>query len=295
MKRTTLVLLFIIIIGFAFPLIAYADVGPKQAVTVDFKGLDGETYYATLLSRESTTGPYRVINEDEPYSAISSREETENPAVFKKFVEYKDKDGLYFIQFMQNCSETHRLNWSYHPPYEFKILIYFPETDTFVVSEETYEKYAFNSYFTADLSGQNNDITEHSKMVVTKSYNYGSEILSLIIRIILTIAIELGIARLFGLRDRKAFKFIVITNVVTQIILNITLSIINYHMGGLAFFLFYILLELFVFAFEAIIYTICLQEYARTRRLVLYALTANAASFFGGIVLAAFLSLIFWM
>ena len=292
MKRTALAILCFLIIGIAFPLHASADVGPKSSVVVDFKGLDGEIYYATLLSSTETTGPYRVADKDNPRYDHNVKEERDHE-VFDKFIEYEDNDGFYFIQYLENCSETHRLSWGYHPPYEFKILLYFPNTDTFVVSEEIYEKYAFDSYFTANVSLQNVDLAEQSEMTVTKSYNYWKEILSLIIRIIITIAIELGIALLFGLRSRNVFKSILIINIITQITLNIALNFINYYQGSLVFFLWYILLEIFVFATEAIIYTIVLKGEASTRRLVLFALVANLVSFLIGVQLAFLVPLIF--
>jgi len=40
---------------------AYADVGPKPLVVIDFQGLENEWYYVTLLSEIPTTGPYRAI------------------------------------------------------------------------------------------------------------------------------------------------------------------------------------------------------------------------------------------
>jgi len=83
-----------------------------------------------------------------------------------------------------------RFRWTYYPPNEFKVLIYFPENDAFLASE-IHERYAFDSYFIATISGVNLDIA------MTQSYQYSAEIASLAIRIVLTIAIELAIALIF--------------------------------------------------------------------------------------------------
>jgi hypothetical protein len=55
MRKITLMLLCIILITGMFPLTACADTGPKPSVVVDFIGLEGKTYYATLLSSVKST------------------------------------------------------------------------------------------------------------------------------------------------------------------------------------------------------------------------------------------------
>lgn len=71
--------------------------------------------------------------------------------IWEKFLSYQDADQYFFLQEWWDCSESHQLCWSYFPPQKFKILLYFPEQDTFYVSYP-YEQYAFLSYFRVDLS-----------------------------------------------------------------------------------------------------------------------------------------------
>ena len=117
-----------------------------------------------------------------------------------------------------------------------------------------------------------------------------SEILSLVVRILITIAIELLLALLFGFRSRKEVLFIAIVNVVTQIILNILLNIINFKSGQAAFVTGYIMLEIAVFAVEAVIYSVLLRKISEKGKpvwkCVVYALAANAASFGAGMCIA---------
>ena len=58
MKKNKLicVLLCTVILLCAFSLSAFADTGPKPSVNIEIAGIEGE-YYATLLSKEKSTGP----------------------------------------------------------------------------------------------------------------------------------------------------------------------------------------------------------------------------------------------
>lgn len=177
-----------------------------------------------------------------------------------------------------------QLNWTYYPPTPFKILLYFPETDSFYVSD-IYERYAFDSYFSVDLS-------EYATSPITarQSYDYTWEVISLVARIVLTIALELAIALLFGYREKKALGFLAIVNVITQVVLNVALNIINYRSGSMGFTFAFICMEILVFAIEAITYKAVLHRYSEkekvNRRGVTYALVANTASFAIGLWLA---------
>ena len=260
---------------------ARADTGPKPSVRITFTGLEGESYYGTLLSQRSSTGPASAWDGVSEYSHYSWGEEGRE--TWGKFVEYEDEDGYYFLQEWWHCSENGQLNWTYYPPTPFKILLYFPEQDLFCVSPIC-ERYAFHSYFTADLSAY-----ETGGMEVRTSYDCTWEVISLAARALLTIALELGIARLFGYRGRRVLAFLAVVNVVTQLGLNIALNFINYTSGPLMFALSYVLLELAVFAVEAVLYACLLQRYGggyTRRRAVVYALCANAASFTVGLWLA---------
>lgn len=288
MKKITIMLLCLIFITVTFSSTAYGDMGPKPSVVIDFIGLEGESYYVTLLSSTETTGPYSVLDDLRP-SSRRYQEGDEYYDVFLKFVEYKDNDGFYFLQYFQDCTKTHQFSWTYYPPNEFKILIYFPDTDTFVASDVSYERYAFDSYFTARVSGSN--------ISVKKSYDYSNEAVSLIVRIVLTILIELGIALLFGFRKGKLFRFIVLVNVITQIALNLALNVINYLSGTMGFIIFYVLLELVVFIIEALLYIKKFKKYSVNEIpkwiLGLYAFVGNMASFVLGLGLSYWIPGIF--
>ena len=281
MLRKVLSLLICLILVLNLPVTAKADIGPKPSVRITFTGIKGETYYGTLLSERRSTGPATAWDGYEEYR--DWKPESEKP-IWEKFIAYEDTDGYYFLQEWWDCSETNQLNWTYYPPTPFKILLYFPETDSFYVSD-IYERYAFDSYFSVDLS-------EYATSPITarQSYDYTWEVISLVARIVLTIALELAIALLFGYRKKKALGFLVIVNVITQVVLNVALNIINYRSGSMGFTFAFICMEILVFAIEAITYKAVLHRYSEkekvNRRGVTYALVANTASFAIGLWLA---------
>ena len=279
MKKKILMLVCMLMI-LSVPLTAVADMGPKPSVVIDFQGLEGKRYYATLLSKEKSTGPFSAV-QDTGGEYRRYQEDDADYEIFEKFAQYKDTDGFYFLQYFEDCSETQQFSWTYYPPQEFKVLLYFPDTDQFLASGSC-ERYAFDSYFTAE--------PQDSSLRVIPSYDYTAEAISLFVRVLLTIAVELGIALLFGFREKRVFRFIVIINVVTQLALNVILNVINYHMGMLGFLLFYVLLELVIALVEAVLYAVFLKKRSEKKisawKPWIYALAANTASFIVGLVLA---------
>lgn len=281
MLRKVLSLLICLILVLNLPVTAKADIGPKPSVRITFTGIKGETYYGTLLSERRSTGPATAWDGYEEYRDWKPESEK---SIWEKFIAYEDTDGYYFLQEWWDCSETNQLNWTYYPPTPFKILLYFPETDSFYVSD-IYERYAFDSYFSVDLS-------EYATSPITarQSYDYTWEVISLVARIVLTIALELAIALLFGYREKKVLGFLAIVNVITQVVLNVALNIINYRSGSMGFTFAFICMEILVFAIEAITYKAVLHRYSEkekvNRRGVTYALVANTASFAIGLWLA---------
>ena len=282
MKRKEFAILMCMVLVMAMPITAHADMGPKPSVRIEFTGIQGETYYGTLLSLRDSTGPASAWNGNPDYARYHPGDE--GYEIWQKFVEYQDIDGYYFLQEWWDCSESNQLNWTYYPPTPFKILLYFPETDTFYVSP-VYERYAFDSYFAVDLSAYDSDpITAH------QSYDYTWEVISLVARIILTIARELAIALLFGYREKKVLSFLAVVNIVTQVILNVVLNIVNYQSGSMTFTFSYVLYEMLVFAIEAVAYSMLLKKFSskelKKGRAIGYAFVANAASFAFGLWLA---------
>lgn len=291
-KKITGFLLCIIVTFMIYPITARADIGPKPSVHITFENMGDEVCYGTLLSKDESTGPSTA------WETSHIRNYHLDDDIWEAFENYEDADGYYFLQEGWVCSVTKQLNWTYYPPNSFKILLYYPETDTYIVSD-IYEKYAFDSYYTVDMDGfEIHSVEEQSELLVAdKSYNYTWELISLFCRIIITILLEMGIAFLFGFREQKILVTIFGVNAITQVGLNILLNIINYNSGSLAFMISYFLFEIIVFAVEALFYSVILKRVSSKEvsawKPVLYAFIANAISYAGGFIIARWIPGIF--
>ena len=277
-KLTTWIMCFIMVFAM-LPITAHADTGPKPSVRINFENMGEEVCYGTLLSKTDSTGPSSAWdgNPEHIYNYDLDMD------IWQAFVDYEDADGYYFLQEGWLCSESKELNWTYYPPSSFKILLYYPELDTYTVSG-IYERYAFDSYFRVTMDGL------EIKSVDDKAYDFTWELISLACRVVVTIALELAIALLFVLRQKKLIMTIFGVNVVTQIGLNVALNIINYNRGAYMFVFCYVLLEILVFIVEAVAYTVLFRKGSEPqiskKRTVSYALIANIVSFIGGMAIA---------
>lgn len=293
-KRLFFTLICFVILSLCFPTVINADMGPKPGVHVSFKNMNDELCYATLLSKVDSTGPSYVWDGTEE-NARYKKEDYEWLTLdydnWLAFVEYKDSDGYYFLQEAWLVSETNELAWTYYPPDNFKILLYYPETGTFLASD-IYETYAFDSYYTVDMSAIKNsaEISDDTAITAVKSYNYQDEIISFIARVFITLVIEMIIAYLYGFREKAQLKVLIVVNVITQIILNVLLNIVNYQAGAMGFTIFYILFEMAVTVIEWICYCIFLKKVSLSKKdngyYFLYSLIANAISFGIGIIVS---------
>lgn len=269
-KRIVSLFLAAVLVFALLPVAVLADTGPKPYTSIRFDGFGGVRYFVTLLAEEESMGPW--IAGDEYGEWMGDRD------VWEKFCAYKDSDGFYFLGEFEECTATDNFLWSYYPPEIFKILIYFPETDSFTLVPGVYERYAFASFFTVD----------GEELTVTKTYETLGQTWELALRIVLTIGIELLAAMWFGFRAKKQIKVIVVTNVITQVLLNVALNVLYFKIGPWTYVAAYIPLEFAVFVIEAVTYKTLLPKYNETekrQRPVLYAFTANLLSFaLGGLI-----------
>ncbi len=291
--------------GFFLPAKVKADMGPKASVHIQFENMSDEVCYGTLLSKEESTGPASVwsgweddarVKEKYPFSYYFKRD------IWEAFVNYEDPDRYYFLQEGWTVSETKEIAWMYYPPSSFKILLYYPETNTFV-SSDIYERYAFDTYYTVDMQGiqmnsvdYNDNLSTDERIEAYRSYDYRQEMLTLSIRIILTILIEMVVAICFGFRTKKQLLVLTLVNILTQVLLNVALNMIEYNAGPMAVKLFYVLLEAVVFGIEAVFYCTVLKKISVKKNngfYILYSFVANMISFVAGLFLYSILPGIF--
>ena len=298
-RNTSLLILCMIavlaVVVIAQPNTASADMGPKPSINITFKGLGDEVCYCTILSQYKSAGPWRaydpeednkeLFNFDSNYYRDENYANAEAEMSWQAFVDYEDADGYCFLQLWWKLGgESNRVRWGYYPPYSFKVLLYFPESNTFATSD-IYERYAFDSYFTVDMKA-----FDGAHLSLAKSYDYAGEVVGLLCRIALTILIELLIALLFRLKGRRVILTIFAVNAVTQIALNVGLNLIYYFNGALAYLLAFVFLEIAVAVVEALAYSLLLRKNrVPIWKCILYAVIANAVTAVAGFYLAKWL------
>lgn len=302
-KKMIYILTLTFLISILIPITVSADMGPKPSVRIAFKGLGNEICYGTLLSKTESTGPAFAWDGTEENALYNKNDGYTDHFpeydIWKAFIDYQDSDGYHFLQTVWRIDQTKELAWTYYPPSEFKILLYFPESNVYAVSS-IYNRYAFDSYFTVNMEDylkQNEDLNGNIYIKAYQSYHYTEEVISLSVRIVSTILIEIGIALIFGYRTKKQILFITGINTATQIFLNVLLNVVNYKNGYLAFIAAYFVLELIVFVLEAIVYSLLLNKLSERKHkkwlAAVYALVANTASFVAGFALAVMIPGIF--
>ena len=268
-KKIIKYLLIIFMISFLFMgVTAKADTGPKPTTHITFEDIPDSGIYVTLFAKNESHGPWNT-----EYIELENE-------IDEKFYEYSLSDDFYFwgnVNKITKDSDTY--NWIYYPPATFKIVYYNELNNTFYKSEEI-NRYAFNSYFKMNLSDNS----------IEKNYNYLGEVLHFLLRVVVTIGIELLLAFFVFKFKKKSFLIIVITNIITQILLNVLLNIFNYHDGSLKLIINYILYELFIVIFESIIYLIFIPKTDKEKPypksgILLYTILANIASFVLGLLI----------
>lgn len=286
-KKLAALLMCLVMLAALLPVGASADTGPKPSVTVRFEELGDELCYATLMSKRQSTGPAYVWDGVEGNEQILGADYD----IWRAFVDYKDPDGFFFLQEMWQVNETKEFCWGYYPPDVFKVLLYFPESESFL-STDILESYAFDSYFSVNVSGSSGEL-----MPAVEDYDTSHEAWGLIARAIITVAIELGIALLFRYSGKKQLIFLAAVNVVTQVILNIIVNSVSFHSGPWAATVTLVFGELVVLIVEATAYGLFLNKLGTKERrnavAVLYAIAANTASLVAGRLLMQYLPGIF--
>lgn len=302
MKKVFALFLLSICVFISTGITASADCGPKASATVYVSGVEnGRDYFIALLSdgRSFTEYPEDMSGlEDEVLKAIYR---------FSLSDEYSLYNGPVSAAYYPMTGRDSHV-WGYMLPEKFKVVLYFPDDGSFILSEKQ-ERYAFNSYYTANVENGAISVAQGGG-----AKGVSIELGGLLTRILITVFLEIGVGILFGYKARREIILILIVNIITQIGLNILIAIGGAALGGLGATIAYILAETAVFTIEAIVYGIRLPALTGSRinvdadgtvkegvrydkepvrittsgKAVGYAFTANLVSFVvGGLLLIA--------
>lgn len=288
LRRIFMVLILMAALG----IYAFADFGPKPSVVVEFENAGDQEYYVTLVAKEDRLGsPYsRITAEDQP--------ETDDIAIWNRLVAYEDPDGMVFAGNVQKLTGDGAYVWGYYPPSEFRVLIYFPDTDSFVESSEILEQYAFDSYYQMDF----NDLPENwndavAAIPVTRKYNLLWQITAFLLRLAVTVAVECLLAVLFGFKGKRQMLLVLAVNCATQLAMN--LLILDESVGLFVFYVLqYALIEVGVILAEGLVYCLALPKLAtpeqnRNIHPIAFAFFGNVASFSLGFLLSNWFPMLF--
>ena len=280
--------LSLMLLLFALPV--RADAGPKPSVVITLEGAEGIECWGTLITHQKSTGPYSASETLELSGDITPGERS----AWEQFqVRWPGNGaGPYFLCYVDSCSDG-QFNWTYYPPSEFQLALWFPDTQTVLVSQDE-GRYAFDSYFTLSLEGVELTAGEQGGLLLDRSYDYMGEVLGLLGRVALTVGLEMLAALAFGLREKRQMAVILAANLATQGLLNLGLNLFTYFCGALAgmtvIFMVpvYLLAELLVTAVELKLYHRLLAGRAGLSRgrVTAYTWAANVLSFLAGLALS---------
>lgn len=254
-----------------------ADIGSKPSTIIELFGTDIENCRITLISADKQIGMTTVTE-----YAFSQQKEAAVSLLWNAIQdEGYEKAGWKYVYPLREL-KNQQIEWAYHPPEEFRVAIYWPSYHKVVICSEVLKRYTFRSYFQIRIK-------DAQILQITSHYKYGRELLSFLLRLLATLAIEVLLALAFGFRKKEYLWIIAKINVWTQIGLNLGVLLAEFKMGtGMAFVLCFIL-EIPVFLIEAHYYVKEFRKMGvsknKTDWAVVYAFVANIISFGAGMFL----------
>ena len=295
MKKLVLFVLIFLFVQILIIPNAFADRGAKPSISIDIKNLNTDNYLIDLLvNKNGNSEKYRKsidgsVSEKKNYSNINYNGNGEQYSrIYNdlKNITIDELKQLYDIDYDGWISESTRWdeyllfadckgNDKHHhefgyfgTPEHYKVVIINNDTGITKVTDEIHRK-DFNSKIIIDY--------EAMKVKNVSLFNTNN-IKKVLMTLFITIAVELIIGLLFGLK--KYTKLIVITNIVTNLSLQFFQTNISILLGGSSYISYAMVLlglEVVVFVVEYIIY----KKYMKDRNsniIIPYVILANFVS-----------------
>lgn len=275
MKRALVLLAALVTLSFMFVSDINADVGPKPSLEITVKNPPESEYYLDLLVDYSSDYLYDNIRDTEGYSGKrydvlkGYNADGWRPALVTgtrvplrgKLTGEKNGDNM-----------VH--NFSYvGVPDRFKVIIVTSDNEV-IVSENIVDRKAFNSKVYFDCSTKR--LWESSALL-----SYALQFLS---TCSLTLIIEGLILILFRFSMKQNWRTFLLVNIITQVLLTIVVFGAMHFYGLLLGILAYAAFEWVILIVEAILFAKYLSQHSKRRR-IMFAITANIASFLLGLIL----------
>lgn len=270
-RKLTVIAIILTLILPLFVQKTYADMGPKPSIELKFEGLDDHVYYVSVFSLPGTYGPNGSINDVKVSYGRGVPDEIQD-----QFFAYRASDNFCFWGVTQKITkEDNVFSWSYYAPEDFKVVVLLP--DGRIIESEGMKKETFEAYYTCRITD--------NKVEVTESFNYLAAFGKLLLRMVATIVVELLIGFVFGYRSKPEIKRIVITNIITQLLLNLGVTVIDIYSGLLTALILMVPMEIIIFIIEGISYHGRLS--GSKIKSWIYALLANGVTFYIGLWMLA--------
>lgn len=260
-------LLCVVMILFSSIMTATADFGPKDQLTVYVLNPPDELYYLDLLTQEYSH--YNNIGEEERESLnqemlqllYSLEDEGWKPALIEGtgIPMWGDLIGKPYGNYM-----VHTFSY-FGVPDTYRIIIV-TESGTVTVSD-VYTRFAL----------QSSVIFDYASDTVSSSSIWLQYIMQFFMTLIPTILIEGVILILFGFKLKENIKIFLFINLVTQILLTVTIGTTMIQKGSVTAFIFEIPVEIVILIAETTLFRRFLIGRSKLRA-TLYGISANLAS-----------------
>ncbi len=277
MKKMLIGVLLLVVLFQVGTIQVSADVGPKATAEIEIIGVDVDYWFELLIPvRGSIEGQLPEYYED------TIRYDYYRDDYPERLLTFQDEDGYAACTFYNGppCvlrqTDDHVFKMTYfNAPRVFKVAIV-TEEGSLIVSEAV-ERRLFQSSFTYDLSGV--DLSEDAFGVgeLEENIPYRGIGLSFLVRVLVTVGLELMVLALFMYRRTSSYKLVAIVNLISQSLLTAGV-LFGYYFGSIFGALgIFILGEIMVFTFEIVVYALKLREKGAARA-VLYGLVANTVT-----------------
>lgn len=287
MKKLLIFVCLFITFGLMPFLTVQADFGPKSAVMIDIIGVD-QPYFFELLYEGTLP-----IESDRLDAYEYQLEVNVNQSFFPEIIKDISIDG-FISSILYRARPTiptvmgDTFRYTYVPPQTFKLILIF-EDDTYITSPTITTK-LFNSHVTWDLSYVDLSYTQTDVGIIEEIIPFHQMSSDLLIRILVTIGVELMILFLFKYRLKKSYFLVFGVNAVTQTALTVFMFLMRYFFMPFFGEIFALTVgEFFIFFIEAVIFMKFLKE-KKSKRAFGYTLIANFASLIVGFILMV----VFW-
>lgn len=265
------VLLALLLVGILLSMpIAVADMGPKPQATFDVVGTENLGNFHLIVFYDH--GNYNENFADGEVNTFEKLNYYTYPDLEEKLI-YKNQSGDLHIVY------------SYYAPENF-VFMFVSDDYSKTIKTQVIERKYFEGFYTIDLQGISWDECQDGQVVgkCKADYKWWYNVVSTLARMLATVAIECLIALIF-IRSKNDFAFITIVNLISNYLLNLILSLIDFFAGYQLFtyIMVYVFFEVVVIVAEAVAYCKKMPHIARYK-LVLYAIFANLISYAVGVM-----------